>query len=73
MWECVPEGRLCLSLDGCVPLREAVHQFGRACSCISVICACVYEVWVSLSYILMTNTQVHLCVHLITGNDVAID
>ena len=48
VWEGVPQcGKVCLSVRGCAPVCD--------------MCAC--EVWLSLSHVLMTDTQVHLCVH----------
>ena len=63
VWEGVPQcGRVFPSIGGCVPVWEGVSQCGRVCPCM-----CVCEVWVSLSHVFMTDTQVHLCVHLIAG------
>ena len=66
MSQCV---RVCPSVGGCVPEWEDVSDCASVggCARVYLICACVCEVWVSLSYILMTDTQVHLCVCLITG------
>ena len=79
----VPQcGRVCPTLGRCVPsvgecslmwggvshsgsgapVWECVPQCGRVCPCM-----CVCEVSVSLSHVLMADTQVHLCVHLIAG------
>ena len=52
-------------LRGCAPVCECVPQYGRVCPCM-----CVCEVWVSLSHVIMMDTQVHLCVHLITWRHV---
>ena len=58
VWEGVPQcGRVCPSVGGCVPVWEGVPQCGRVCPCM-----CVCKVWVSLSHVLMMNTQVHLSV-----------
>ena len=64
MWEGV------LQCGGCAPVWEGVLQCG---GCPPVwegvsLYACVCEVWVFLSHVLMTDTQVHLCVHLIAGH-----
>ena len=56
MWEGVPQcGRVCPSVGGYVPVWEGVFQCGRVCPCM-----CVCKVWVSLSHVLMMDTQVHL-------------
>ena len=77
---CVPEwegdtqcGRVCPRVGECSPVWEGVPQYGRVfpsvggCAPVYVRCVCVCEVWVSLSHVLMMDTQVHLCVHLIAG------
>ena len=71
-WESVPQcRRVCPSVGRCAQVWEGVPQCGRVCpsvrgcALVSVMCAC--EVWVSLSHVLMMNTQMHLCVNLISG------
>ena len=57
VWEDVPPcGRVCPSVGGYVPVWQGVPQCGRVCPCMFVC-----EVRVSLSHVLMMDTQVHLC------------
>ena len=49
--------RVSPSVGGFAPVWEGVSLY--ACGC---------EVWVFMSHVLMTDTQVHLCVHLIAGH-----
>ena len=73
-WEGAPQcGRVFPSIGGCVPVWEGVSQCQRVSQCERVcpsvgrcVPVCVFEVWVSLSHVFMMDTQVHLCVHLIT-------
>ena len=74
VWEGVSQcGRVFPNVGGCVTFWEGVPQCGRVCPSVGV-CAPMWEdvyawceVWVSLSHVLMADTQVHLCVHLIAG------
>ena len=59
---CVPFWKGVPQCGGCPPVWEGLPQCGRVCPCM-----CVCEVWVSLSHVVMADTQVHLCVHLIAG------
>ena len=47
-----------------LPSEGGCPQCVRVCPRICDMYVC--EVWVSLSHVLMMDTQVHLCVHLIT-------
>ena len=70
VWEGVPQsGRVYPRVGGCTPEWESAPQCGRVCPSVGGCAQCgrVCPVWVSLSRVVMTDTQVHLCVHLITG------
>ena len=61
--------RVCPSVGGCFPMWRvfpSVGGFAPVWEGVSLY-VCVCEVWVSLSHVLMADTQVHLCVHLIAG------
>ena len=58
MCEDVPQcGRVFPSVGGSAPVWEGAPQYGRVCPCM-----CVCKMWVSLSHVLMMDTQVHLSV-----------
>ena len=67
---CSPMWRVCPSVGGCSPMwrvSPSVGGFAPVWEGVSLY-ACGCEVWVFLSHVLMTDTQVHLCVHLIAGH-----
>ena len=61
-------GSVYASVGGCAPVWEGASQYGRVCPSVGG-CARVCEVWVSLSHVLMMDTQVHLsvCSYIIAG------
>ena len=62
---CAQCARLCPSVGGCVPVWEGLPQCGRVFPSVGRLPPVGGCAPVSLSHILMTDTQVHLCVHLI--------